>query len=208
MSSYAGQPIYVAIRNNTPGEGFVTFFDDFYFEDFEYVRSDNSAPYFTTVPVTTATVGKTWTYNYAVADADGDDLTVTLTGRPFWITHTPGTNGGTLSGIPGQAEQIIMKLTVSDGSKESTQEIVLDINDGSGIEAVDGAQLSVYPNPVASTLYFTEVCDKVMVTDISGKQLLSAEGVESLDVSALSNGVYFVTIQVNDEIHTTQVVKK
>ena len=47
-----------------------------------------------------------------------------------------------------------------------------------------------------------------MVTDISGKQLLSAEGVESLDVSALSNGVYFVTIQVNDEIHTTQVVKK
>lgn len=208
LSSYAGQPIYVAIRNNTPGEGFVTFFDDFYFEDFEYVRSDNSAPYFTTVPVTTATVGKTWTYNYAVADADGDDLTVTLTGKPFWITHTPGTNGGTLSGIPGQAEQIIMKLTVSDGSKESTQEIVLDINDGSGIEAVDGAQLSVYPNPVASTLYFTEVCDKVMVTDISGKQLLSAEGVESLDVSALSNGVYFVTIQVNDEVHTTQIVKK
>lgn len=208
LSSYAGQAIYIAVRNNTPGEGFVTFFDDFYFEDFEYVDSDNSAPYFTTLPPTTATVGKTWTYNYAVADPDGDELTVTMQGKPFWITHNQGTNGGTLTGIPPVAQEVIMKLSVSDGAKTTTQEIILNITDGSGIEAIDGTQLSVYPNPVVSTLYFTQVCDKVVVSDISGKQLFSAQNVESLDVSALSSGVYFVTMQVNDEIRTTQVVKK
>ena len=58
LSAYAGQKIYIAVRNNTPSNGFVTFFDDFYFENFEYVNSDNSAPYFTTVPETTATVGQ------------------------------------------------------------------------------------------------------------------------------------------------------
>ena len=208
MSSYAGQAIYIAVRNNTPGKGFVTFFDDFYFEDFEYVDSDNSAPYFTTLPPTTATVGKTWTYNYAVADPDGDELTVTMQGKPFWITHNQGTNGGTLTGIPPVAQEVIMKLSVSDGAKTTTQEIILNITDGSGIEAIDGTQLSVYPNPVVSTLYFTQVSDKVVVSDISGKQLFSAQNVESLDVSVLSSGVYFVTMQVNDEIRTTQVVKK
>lgn len=208
LSQYAGQPIYVAIRNNTPGQGFVTFFDDFYFENFEYVASDNNAPYFTTVPETTATVGKRWTYNYAVADPDGDALTVTLQGKPFWITHTPGTNGGTLSGIPGQAEEIIMKLSVTDGSKTTVQEIVLNITDGSGIDEVNGDCLEVYPNPVVSTLYFKETCDRVVVTDITGKQVLAAQQVESLDMSALAPGVYLVTVQTAGEHRTTQIVKK
>lgn len=208
LSAYAGQPIYIAVRNNTPGQGFVTFFDDFYFENFEYVAGDNNAPYFTTVPDTKATVGKRWTYNYAVADPDGDPLTVTVQGKPFWITHTEGVNSGTLSGIPGYAEERIMKLSVSDGSKTTVQEIVLVITDGSGINQVDGASFKVYPNPVVSTLYWDEPCDRVVVSDISGKQLLSAEEVESLDVSALAPGIYWVTIQVSDKVYVTQIVKK
>lgn len=208
LSAYAGQSIYIAVRNNTPGQGFVTFFDDFYFENFEYVAGDNNAPYFTTVPDTKATVGKRWTYNYAVADPDGDPLTVTVQGKPFWITHTEGVNSGTLSGIPGYAEERIMKLSVSDGSKTTVQEIVLVITDGSGIDQIDGASFKVYPNPVVSTLYWDEPCDRVVVSDISGKQLLSAGQVESLDVSALAPGIYWVTIQVSDKVYVTQIVKK
>lgn len=208
LSAYAGQKIYIAVRNNTPSNGFVTFFDDFYFENFEYVNSDNSAPYFTTVPETTATVGKKWTYNYSVADPDGDPLTVTLQGKPFWLNHTPGTNGGTITGIPGAEQEVIMKLSVSDGSKTTVQEIILVVTDGSGIEGVNGDRLTVYPNPVVSTLYLNELCDKVVVTDISGKQLLFAEQVESVDVSMLSSGIYFVTMQLGDRVNTTQVIKR
>lgn len=208
LSQYAGQPIYIAVRNNTPADGFVTFFDDFYFEDFEYVNSDNNAPYFTTVPDTNATVGKKWTYNYAVADPDGDPLTVTLQGKPFWIIHTTGTNGGSLSGIPGQVEEIIMKLSVTDGSKTTVQEIVLNITDGSGIDEVDGSALKVYPNPVVSTLYLNETCDRIIVTDITGKQVLAAQQVETLDMSALAPGVYLVTVQTAGEHYTTQIVKQ
>lgn len=186
----------------------MTFFDDFYFENFEYVNSDNSAPYFTTVPETTATVGKKWTYNYSVADPDGDPLTVTLQGKPFWLNHTPGTNGGTITGIPGAEQEVIMKLSVSDGSKTTVQEIILVVTDGSGIEGVNGDRLTVYPNPVVSTLYLNELCDKVVVTDISGKQLLFAEQVESVDVSMLSSGIYFVTMQLGDRVNTTQVIKR
>ena len=53
-----------------------------------------------------------------------------------------------------------------------------------------------------------ELCDKVVVTDISGKQLLFAEQVESVDVSMLSSGIYFVTMQLGDRVNTTQVIKR
>ena len=138
-----------------------------------------------------------------MADPDGDPLTVTLQGKPFWLNHTPGTNGGTITGIPGAEQEVIMKLSVSDGSKTTVQEIILVVTDGSGIEGVNGDRLTVYPNPVVSTL-----CDKVVVTDISGKQLLFAEQVESVDVSMLSSGIYFVTMQLGDRVNTTQVIKR
>lgn len=95
-----------------------------------------------------------------MADPDGDPLTVTLQGKPFWLDHTPGTNGGTITGIPGAEQEVIMKLSVSDGSKTTVQEIILVVTDGSGIEGVNGDRLTVYPNPVVSTLYLNELCDK------------------------------------------------
>ena len=101
-----------------------------------------------------------------------------------------------------------MKLSVSDGSKTTVHEIILVVTDGSGIEGVNGDRLTVYPNPVVSTLYLNELCDKVVVTDISGKQLLFAEQVESVDVSMLSSGIYFVTMQLGDRVNTTQVIKR
>ena len=79
---------------------------------------------------------------------------------------------------------------------------------GSGIDEVNGDCLEVYPNPVVSTLYFKETCDRVVVTDITGKQVLAAQQVESLDMSALAPGVYLVTVQTAGEHRTTQIVKK
>ena len=66
----------------------------------------------------------------------------------------------------------------------------------------------LFRSPVVSTLYLNELCDKVVVTDISGKQLLFAEQVESVDVSMLSSGIYFVTMQLGDQVNTTQVIKR
>ena len=82
-------------------------------------------------------------------------------------------------------------------------EVVMDGR--SGLQADGGTDLA---HRGCIMILLNELCDKVVVTDISGKQLLFAEQVESVDVSMLSSGIYFVTMQLGDQVNTTQVIKR
>ncbi|SFT63256.1 Legume lectin domain-containing protein [Lishizhenia tianjinensis] len=68
----------------------------------------NSAPAFTSSPVTTADVGSTYTYNVVVADQDmtyGDHLEIVGLNLPSWLTLTDNGDGtATLSGTPSSAD--------------------------------------------------------------------------------------------------------
>jgi hypothetical protein len=73
----------------------------------------------------------------------------------------------------------------------------------------------IYPNPVS-----TELCialknnvskiDKIRINDISGKELLLlniSEPKTKIDLSSLSSGTYFVSIQTKDKTEVRKFIK-
>jgi hypothetical protein len=91
-----------------------------------------------------------------------------------------------------------------------TEDIVLYIDDivssptetgiPTGIKQPESLNISVYPNPVKSTLYFDDLkeVDRIVVSNMVGQQLLVSRNITgertSVNVSSLSNGIYMVTV--------------
>ena len=208
LSKYAGKPIYVALQHTVGYNGFVAFFDDFYYEDFEYTEGENTAPEFTTQPVATGTVGKLYTYSFAVNDAEGDALTINVTGLPSWLTYTPSANGGVISGTPSEKGEVLYRISASDGSLTTTQDVVVTIGE-SGIESNTMATIRIYPNPVSNTLHIDGIENgTVTITSLAGEVVHNDEYVNDIDVSSLPSGVYLVTIQNQDNARTIRMIKR
>ncbi len=56
------------------------------------------------------------------------------------------------------------------------------------------SDLSIYPNPVKDILTINGIYSMLEIYDIYGKLVLSSDAKESINVSSLSNGVYFINI--------------
>lgn len=58
----------------------------------------------------------------------------------------------------------------------------------------DISNITVYPNPVKSTLNFSEEVSNIKITDLTGRTVKqTAASTQSLDVAALQNGTYIIT---------------
>ena len=70
-------------------------------------------------------------------------------------------------------------------------------------------KISVYPNPAADVVYINGVAEAdVTVTSLSGAVVLAVDGVNSVDVSGLSAGVYLMTVKTGDNVYTERIIKK
>jgi hypothetical protein len=78
-----------------------------------------------------------------------------------------------------------------------------------GLNNEIGSQITVYPNPT-NDRFEVEAADveKVIVTDLKGKQLLEFPGSEEYDISSLSAGIYMVAVQTQKGVFTEQIIKK
>jgi hypothetical protein len=89
----------------------------------------NEAPTITTLAPLNVTKGNTYTYNLSVSDPDaGDQLTITATTLPEWLSFNPETLA--LTGIPtgdnlGRSEVV---FEVSDGELFTQQSFVIDVS--------------------------------------------------------------------------------
>lgn len=84
----------------------------------------NTAPVFTSTPVTTALLGTSYTYAITTSDADGHAVSITALQRPTWLTLTDHGDGtATLSGTPpsGAMQFNTVTLLVSDGITSNVQ---------------------------------------------------------------------------------------
>ena len=81
--------------------------------DFEprFLLPANQAPHFTSVPVTRATVGRSWAYQAAASDGDDDNLSYALLVGPSGMTL----GNGALAWTPSAAGSFDVVLRVSDG---------------------------------------------------------------------------------------------
>ncbi len=91
-------------------------------------------------------------------------------------------------------------IIYSNGPASSVNKYVLDNN------------LSVYPNPTNSTLQLNFLennqVKSVTVLNPNGQKVMEYSGSSNLDVSRLSNGLYFIQVLSNNGIHTQKFIKQ
>jgi hypothetical protein len=91
-----------------------------------------------------------------------------------------------------------------------TQDIVLYVDDivssptatgvPTGIKQPESLNISVFPNPVKTTLYFDNLkdADRIVISNLVGQQMLVTRNITgeraNINVSSLSNGFYMVTV--------------
>ncbi len=159
---------------------------DMILTNMEYVFTNKNA---TSVLIDTDNDGKP---NYLDNDDDGDGV----------LTFMEDYNG---NGNPADDD------TNNNG--------IADYLDPSNILGTDANSLDnsikLYPNPASDVLHIantsSEIISNVSIYSISGaliKDLKSADTIESISVSDLQSGLYFVKIQVNDEVKNFKFIKK
>jgi hypothetical protein len=67
------------------------------------------------------------------------------------------------------------------------------------------SNLSVYPNPVKDVLTINGMYSSVEIYDIYGKLVLSSDAKQTINVSSLSNGIYFININTNNIITVKKI---
>ncbi|WP_339700740.1 T9SS type A sorting domain-containing protein [uncultured Marixanthomonas sp.] len=118
-------------------------------------------------------------------------------------------NGGfeyTISTVPNSPDEQELILSFAPGFDLTYRNIELSISEN---EAVT---FKTYPNPVSETLFITSeknTIEKLNVYSINGQLILSEkENTSQLDISALSNGLYFVEITSENGTSVERFVKK
>jgi hypothetical protein len=94
----------------------------------------------------------------------------------------------------------------------STSVVVVSTQDCTGLNEIrTGEGIKVFPNP--NTGHFTIVVPakaKVDITDLTGRRVASVEGNGALDIniSELSNGVYYVKVTTESGVNVVRIVKE
>ncbi len=145
--------------------------------------------------------------------ANPSDISVDKNGNLYMITQGFGTvgtpvqfNGPTDYSVPGPSDIEITTACNPCVSKFATQNSV-------GISAANNPGFSVYPNPATRNVTIETATGKgiYQVTDITGKTLLQGTATSSkftLDISALSSGVYFISVSDEEKQVFGKVVKE
>ena len=78
------------------------------------------------------------------------------------------------------------------------------ISSSLAVNEFDSNSFSVYPNPVSTTLTIhgtaNATIESIEIIDVNGKKLISKKGVNTIDVSQLSAGIYFLKVNKNKAI--------
>ena len=122
-----------------------------------------------------------------------------------WVKHSRNIDGG----LAGRSVRVAFRhhdvtnmywLLIDD----------LKITSGStaAIDDINTINVDFYPNPVNDKLYISEEVNEVSVLDVNGRTVVSDKNTRVVDMSELSNGVYFVRVITDEGIATKKIVKK
>ena len=145
----------------------------------------------------------------------GNDGTIDLTvsgGSPAytfdWDNDGTGDNDDTedLSGLVAGTYNVI----VTDANGCSAAQSVT-IGSQVGVEELSNFEVSVSPNPATEIVTINiDGAFNYVLTDLNGSEILKGNGTDATEVniSSLSEGVYLLTVEMNDKARTMQVVKQ
>ncbi len=133
---------------------------------------------------------------------------------PVWLLFEEQTL--TFSGTtPNEYQVLEIIVTVSDGSKIIiTYLFTLIIGESTNINNLTNNGISIYPNPTKGIINF-EFADnniqQITISDITGKIIIEKSNIQrnkTIDLSNFANGIYIISIQTDNEIFTTKIVKE
>ncbi|WP_296619211.1 endonuclease [Marivirga sp.] len=93
----------------------------------------NNAPYFTSSPVTSVVAGSNYSYSITTTDPEGDNVNISATTLPTWMSFTDNGNGtAVISGSTQTSGDYSVSLNVSDGSASNTQNFTVSVTSSDG----------------------------------------------------------------------------
>ncbi|MBR5215027.1 MAG: T9SS type A sorting domain-containing protein [Bacteroidales bacterium] len=100
-------------------------------------------------------------------------------------------------------------VTVNTLKEEEPEDPEQPGDDDDSIEEL-ASSFNVYPNPVNNILYIeTEMnVEEVVIYDVYGRQQLTVNGQQTVDVANLNSGVYFVKVVANEGEAVKRFIKK
>ncbi len=110
---------------------------------------------------------------------------------------------------------VAVGLAPADCSNEPGMQLLNDTFDSSAstpaplsVESFTFQDLKVYPNPTSDVINITatQTIDKVEIYDILGKLVLKTSTTNQIKISQLTQGVYLMKIQANNEAITKKIV--
>jgi len=139
----------------------------------------NNAPLFSSTAVTSAIELQAYTYNITASDSDGDNLTISGTTIPAWLTLTDnGDRTAMLTGTPASSDigTHVVLLNVNDGTESTTQSFNINVS------AADGSSN-------ASDLFFSEY--------IEGSSFNKGLEIANFTGSSIDLSIYSIQKQTN-----------
>lgn len=169
---------------------------------------------FTSTGVGWSHIAPTLDYNWHIrANLTGDPIFQWLSAMPMSGTITPGSTNPVLLTFDattlalGQYGATLKFLSNDPVNPVLDVPVTLDVA-GVGIPEIGNLGVMIYPNPTKDRLNIVTngAFNKVTITDFSGKIVFTGNS-KTIDVSALSNGIYFVNVETAQGISNTKFVK-
>ena len=122
-----------------------------------------------------------------------------------WVKHSRS-----LAGFAGQDIYIAFRhWNVTDMYWLLIDDITVIEGNHAGINNVSDVRVALFPNPTSSILNIAaNGVKEVSVLDVNGRTVMTEKNVNTIDMTELANGVYFVRVITNDGISTQKIVKK
>ncbi|MCH2229228.1 MAG: T9SS type A sorting domain-containing protein [Crocinitomicaceae bacterium] len=106
---------------------------------------------------------------------------------------------------------VTVTATANDGSGVTGNTIITISNQSVGIDDLSNIhKLTIYPNPAGNQLYIRtdEKIELITVVDVTGKTIKAITNNDSIDVSNLNGGIYFLQVKTNEGISSKKFLKK
>jgi len=101
-------------------------------------------------------------------------------------------------------------LSATNGtSKLYSEPFTFTLIDASLATITDNLNVVIYPNPATNYLMINSIktVDKVELSDLTGKVLITSKNETKINISHLQNGFYLVQIYIGDKVNTKKMIK-
>jgi len=152
---------------------------------------------------TSIIAGELYTYTPQATGGTGN-YSFSCTTKPAWLDW----DGTTLSGTPAVSDigDGDVEIEVSDSISTATYTFTIDITNS--IQNI-GNIIGIYPNPAKDLINIKNAENSnIIIYNIEGEEFFNIENQKSIisvDISSLSEGLYFVKVVKNSQIFTQKI---